>query len=181
MIAATIGAVGPVGYYLGLVDVSRGRLNRAIDRFEAAADLTVRGDLGPSLVRTRAVLADALGKRGAAGDRERAATLAAMAAADARRLGMRGLLVRAKELAASLDRLPRQLSRREQEVVTHLAVGRSNREIATLLFLSERTVETHVRNIMTKLDLHSRSQVAAWATKAAISAGHSSTITYRGT
>ena len=170
MIAAAMGAVGPVGYYLGLVDASCGRLDSAIERLEAAAALAVRGDLGPSLVRTRTALADALGKRGAPGDPERAARVAAMAAADARRLGMHGLLVRAKELAASLDRLPSHLSRRELEVVAHVAAGESNREIAALLFLSERTVETHVRNIMTKLDLHSRTQVAAWATKAAISA-----------
>jgi DNA-binding NarL/FixJ family response regulator len=173
MIAAAMGAVGPVGYYLGLVDASCGRLDSAIERLAAAADLAVRGDLGPSVVRTRAALADALGKRGAAGDRERAARLAAMAAADARRLGMQGLLVRVKELAASLERLPSHLSRRELEVVTHVAAGKSNREIATLLVLSERTVETHVRNILTKLDLHSRTQVAAWATKAAISAERS--------
>jgi DNA-binding CsgD family transcriptional regulator len=182
MIAAAMGAVGPVGYYLGLVDASCGRLDSAIERLEAAADLAVRGDFGPSLVRIRAALADALGKRGVAGDRERAARLAAMAAADARRLGMHGLLVRVKELAASLDRSPSHLSRREQEVVAHVAAGESNREIATLLFLSERTVETHVRNILTKLDLHSRTQVAAWATKAAISGEPSkSTFTYRGT
>ncbi len=96
-----------------------------------------------------------------------------MAAADAGRLGMHGLLVRAKELRASLDRLPSHLSRRELEVVAHVAAGESNREIATLMFLSERTVETHVRNILTKLDLHSRTQVAAWATKAAITAERS--------
>jgi DNA-binding NarL/FixJ family response regulator len=96
-----------------------------------------------------------------------------MAAADARRLGMQGLLVRVKRLAASFERLPSHLSRRELEVVAHVAAGKSNREIATLLFLSERTVETHVRNILIKLDLHSRTQVAAWATKAAISAERS--------
>jgi DNA-binding CsgD family transcriptional regulator len=182
MIAAAMGAVGPAAYYLGLVDVSRGRLDSAIERFEGAADLAVRGDLGPSVVRTRAALADALGRRGAAGDRERAARLAAMAAADARRLGMHGLLVRVKDLAASLDRLAIHLSRREQEVVAHIAAGESNREIATFLFLSERTVETHVQNILTKLDLHSRTQVAAWATRAANNAEPlSSTFTYRGT
>jgi DNA-binding NarL/FixJ family response regulator len=173
MIAAAMGAVGPVGYYLGLVDISNGRLESAIQRFEAAADLAVRGDLRPSVVRTRAALADALGKRGTAADRERATRLAAMAAADARQLGMQGLLVRVKELAASLDRGPSNLSRRELEVVAHVAAGESNREIATLLFLSERTVETHVRNILIKLDLHSRTQVAAWATKTAIRAEHS--------
>jgi DNA-binding NarL/FixJ family response regulator len=173
MIAAAMGAVGPVGYYLGLVDVSNGRLDSAIRRLEAASDLAVRGDLGPSVVRTRLSLADALLKRGGADDRQRATRVAAMAAADARRLGMQGLLVRVQDLAASLDRRPSNLSRRELEVVAHVAAGESNREIATLLFLSERTVETHVGNILMKLDLHSRTQVATWATKAASRTEHS--------
>ena len=48
------------------------------------------------------------------------------------------------------------LSRRELEVVRHLAVGRTNREIAQELFLSSRTVDMHVRNILRKLDCRSR-------------------------
>jgi DNA-binding NarL/FixJ family response regulator len=45
------------------------------------------------------------------------------------------------------------LSRRELEVLRLLAEGRSDRAIARCLVLSERTVETHVRNIFFKLDL----------------------------
>ena len=39
-----------------------------------------------------------------------------------------------------------------------LASGRSNREIAEVLYLSERTVENHVRNIYRKLGVHGRTQ-----------------------
>jgi len=54
------------------------------------------------------------------------------------------------------------LTRREREVASLVAQGRSNREIADHLVVSERTVETHVSRILTKLDLTSRTQLAAW-------------------
>jgi DNA-binding CsgD family transcriptional regulator len=55
------------------------------------------------------------------------------------------------------------LTQREREVVVHIAQGRSNRAIAEKLVVSERTVETHVENIMSKLGFASRTQIAAWA------------------
>jgi DNA-binding CsgD family transcriptional regulator/tetratricopeptide (TPR) repeat protein len=57
------------------------------------------------------------------------------------------------------------LSRRELEVVRLLAEGRSNRSIAGTLSLSERTVENHVRHIMAKLDVGSRTATATWAVR----------------
>lgn len=53
------------------------------------------------------------------------------------------------------------LTRREREIADHLAVGESNKEIAESLFISVRTVETHVENILRKLNLQSRAQVPA--------------------
>ncbi|WP_285728003.1 response regulator [Psychromicrobium xiongbiense] len=55
------------------------------------------------------------------------------------------------------------LTAREVEVVRALAEGLSNAEIATKFFLSEATVKTHVRRILTKLDLRDRVQVVVWA------------------
>jgi non-specific serine/threonine protein kinase len=55
------------------------------------------------------------------------------------------------------------LSPREREVLRLVAEGTSNRVIAEHLFLSERTVENHVRHILDKLDLDSRTAAAAWA------------------
>lgn len=55
------------------------------------------------------------------------------------------------------------LTSREVEVVRALAEGLSNAEIAQRFYLSEATVKTHVRRILTKLDLRDRVQVVVWA------------------
>jgi class 3 adenylate cyclase/DNA-binding CsgD family transcriptional regulator len=55
------------------------------------------------------------------------------------------------------------LSEREQEVVALIALGRSNREIARELVIAEATAVRHVANILGKLGLRSRAQVAVWA------------------
>ena len=56
-----------------------------------------------------------------------------------------------------------QLSEREVEVLTLVAQGRSNREIAEDLFLSEGTVKIHVSHIMTKLDVDRRTGLVRYA------------------
>jgi len=55
------------------------------------------------------------------------------------------------------------LTDRERQVAALVARGASNREIAGTLFLSERTVESHVQHILNKLGFRSRVQIAAWA------------------
>ena len=54
------------------------------------------------------------------------------------------------------------LSPREREVAVLIAHGKSNREIADVLVLSERTIESHVSSILFKLDYTSRTQIATW-------------------
>jgi predicted ATPase/DNA-binding CsgD family transcriptional regulator len=54
------------------------------------------------------------------------------------------------------------LTEREHSVAALIAQGKSNREIADQLVVSERTVESHVANILFKLGFSSRTQVAAW-------------------
>jgi predicted ATPase/DNA-binding NarL/FixJ family response regulator/DNA-binding XRE family transcriptional regulator len=58
---------------------------------------------------------------------------------------------------------PGGLTPRELEVARAVAGGRTNREIATALVISERTADRHVANILSKLHLTSRAQVAVWA------------------
>jgi predicted ATPase/DNA-binding CsgD family transcriptional regulator len=54
------------------------------------------------------------------------------------------------------------LGRREAGVAHLIADGLSNKQIGVRLFISERTVESHVRNILNKLGFSTRSQIAAW-------------------
>lgn len=54
------------------------------------------------------------------------------------------------------------LTTREREVAALIAQGKTSREIADLLVLSERTAEGHVSNILGKLGFTSRAQIAAW-------------------
>ena len=87
------------------------------------------------------------------------------------------LQMRADFLHATLETLPPEknlslrqvekrkfggLTTREREVATLVRDGRSNREIAAALFVSERTIEGHIGSILTKLGYSSRSQIAAW-------------------
>jgi DNA-binding CsgD family transcriptional regulator len=57
------------------------------------------------------------------------------------------------------------LTTREREVAVLIVQGKSNRQIADALFLSQRTVATHVSNVLMKLNVTSRSQIAAWASE----------------
>src|SRR5579884_2379598 len=65
--------------------------------------------------------------------------------------------------AAEAVRETNRLSPREREILRHLARGRTNPEIAAALTLSEHTVKRHVANILTKLDLPTRSAAASFA------------------
>ena len=78
-------------------------------------------------------------------------------------LGARPDLERLARLAGSPR--PGGLSRRESEVLTLVAAGKTNRAIATELFISEKTVARHVSNIFTKLGLSSRAEATAYAYK----------------
>jgi DNA-binding CsgD family transcriptional regulator len=172
-LAATFGSASALGvgsvFYLGSrarvigeLDLAVGEPAAAIPHFEAG--LTVDAALGaqPYVAVGRLGLARALA---ATGDPSRAIPLARSAAADARRLDMPGVLRAADTFltgtAAAVDPLA-ALTEREREVVALVAAALSNREIAQRLVLSERTVESHVRRILAKCGLTSRTELTRW-------------------
>jgi DNA-binding NarL/FixJ family response regulator len=57
------------------------------------------------------------------------------------------------------------LTNRELQVLRHVALGLSNREIGRSLGISIETVKEHVQNILRKLDVTDRTQAAVWAVK----------------
>ncbi|MFG6195367.1 LuxR C-terminal-related transcriptional regulator [Nonomuraea sp. JJY05] len=67
------------------------------------------------------------------------------------------------------------LAKREAEVARLVADGLSNKRIAARLFISEHTVDSHVRNILNKLGFNSRAQIAAWMAASGQADGRSST------
>jgi predicted ATPase/DNA-binding CsgD family transcriptional regulator len=86
-------------------------------------------------------------------------------------------------LHASLSTLPREkpasasrsakeafggLTEREREVVRLVAQGKSNGEIADALIVTKRTIETHINNILYKLNLNSRAQIVVWAVESGL-------------
>jgi DNA-binding NarL/FixJ family response regulator len=82
------------------------------------------------------------------------------------------LLVRVRRLAArsgmrshrrSGSRIGRTLTRREREVLYLLALGKPQKEIANDLYITEKTVATHLQRILTKLGVHSRAEAVAVA------------------
>jgi DNA-binding NarL/FixJ family response regulator len=62
-----------------------------------------------------------------------------------------------------MDRGKKDLSQRETEVITLVATGHRNKEIAEKLFISEQTVKTHLSNIFQKLDVGDRLELALYA------------------
>ncbi len=66
-----------------------------------------------------------------------------------------------RDAAAALEDV--RMTRREREVIALIAVGMSNKEIAHRLGIASHTVKSHVRNVLDKLALHSRLQIAAYA------------------
>jgi DNA-binding CsgD family transcriptional regulator len=90
-----------------------------------------------------------------------AAREADAAARELRRLGQRVLRRPRSDHRVGLA----ALSPRERDVADHVAAGKTNREIAATLFLSEKTVENHLSRIYSKLDIHSRAALAAIAAR----------------
>ena len=166
---ATTEAVAGLGHALGELALANGDAAGAAQQFTHALDLL--GDLSVPYERAETELRAAIALA-AAGERGLAIDHLTSAYRTARRLGARPLArAAAEELARLGEKVERRLgrraagelehaglSRREVEVLRLVSVGRTNREIARELFLSPRTVDMHVRNVLTKLDCRSRTE-----------------------
>ena len=117
------------------------------------------------VAETRFDWATALLRHGQARDRERASAMLEAAVRAATELGMQPLERRARDALASLKAGPGPLTSRELEIAALVAEGMTNKEVATRLRVSVRTAENHLLNVMNKLGLDNRAQVAAWYTR----------------
>lgn len=165
---------GPVAYYLGLLATLLAQWEAAARHFEAALTMNARMQARPATVWTQVAFADMLARRAGPGDGEQARLLIEQAGLTAQELGMSRLLTQAELLRTQLEvqppeeTLPYGLSPRELEVLRLIAAGRSDREIAEALFISPRTVTTHVSHIFNKLALSNRAEAAAFAVRHAL-------------
>jgi DNA-binding NarL/FixJ family response regulator len=151
-----------------------GRVDEAVGLYADAVIVNSRIGARPFVALSRLGWARALRRRAtdpslaalrSPGDLRAASHLARQAAKEFRRLDMPGQLSTADQLLVQLNadlRRENPLTTRESEIASLVATGMSNREIAEQLVLSERTVESHVRNILSKLDLTSRSDITRW-------------------
>ncbi|HLL67695.1 MAG TPA: AAA family ATPase [Micromonosporaceae bacterium] len=158
------GCHGSVARALGLTAGAAGDHDAAVGHLVAAVRQERRiGSLGDAAI-AQVDLARALIARGRPGDGNEAVRLAEAAQRAADQFGMPPVRERADALLRQLAgrRADDPLTAREREIAALVAEGRSNRAIADQLFLSERTVETHIRNVLTKLGLANRTQVAGW-------------------
>lgn len=162
-------ALGALAHALGETALLDGEPEQAVIHFGQALEFLRRLELPYETAQTQVRAGVALAR---AGERETAIDRFVDAYRTARKLKARPLAAQAAEELAALGepvdrRLGRQaaaqlehggLTRRELEVIRLVAVGRTNREIARELFLSPRTVEMHVRNILAKLGCRSRAE-----------------------
>jgi DNA-binding CsgD family transcriptional regulator len=138
----------------------------AIAQLQEAVEVNIRIGARPCVAHARHELPKALLGRGAPDDLPTVLTLTRQSADEAARLGMPGAVAAATRLhdrAGVLTRETDPRTPREREICDLLVEGLSNRGIAADLVLSERTVESHVRNILAKLNLSNRHEIATWA------------------
>ncbi len=154
---------GPAELYLGRAAAHLGLVDDAVADLDQAVKACTQNGAEGYRAEAEYELASALVRRSAPGDLARARTLVVEALRRMDELGMPPIKARAEKLLDRIDSAAAVvLTRRELEVADLVAQGLTNREIASRLFLSERTAQNHVQHILDKLDLPNRSQVAVW-------------------
>ena len=162
--AGAILVSGSVRTFLGIAAAAAGRPDDAVRELRLGIAADDRAGTPPFAALARFELATVLARRRRPGDVQEASALAASVADTAGQLGMAPLRHRAGALAASLrGDAPGPLTRREHEVAGYVAQGLTNKQIAALMHISERTAESHVQHILGKLGLANRTHIATWA------------------
>ena len=154
---------GPVSLYLGQLAMLLERWDVAAQRLDQALAHATRLGLRPYVARALLAQARLRGAQATPGTRAEALQQLDEAQAEAETIGMAGLLPAIEQLRAGLverqsDRLG--LSARELEVLLLVVDGLSDAEVAERLFLSPRTVNSHLTSIYGKLGVSSRMAAA---------------------
>jgi len=145
----------------GAIALSEGHAHAALEPLRRAFDLWQRLEAPYEAARVRVLIGQACH---AVGDEEAAALDLEAAKSVLERLGARPDLARLEApKAPARPGSTRPLTAREVHVLRLISTGRTNREIAEELSLSERTIDRHVTNILTKLDVRSRTAATAYA------------------
>lgn len=148
----------------GAILVANGEYKEALSVLKEAMTLWLHLDCEYEVARVRSLLAVALD---AVGDRE-GATMAREAALETfEKLGANPDARRVRDALGREER-PSGLSPREVEVLRLIAAGRSNKQVAGDLHISENTVARHVQNIFAKTGIGSRAEAASFAIKSGL-------------
>jgi ATP/maltotriose-dependent transcriptional regulator MalT len=159
---------------LGLLALTMDRLDQAGSHFEDSMAFCRKAGFRPELAWTGHDYADALlvGAQGNAllpDDRAKAMSLLDESLAISTELGMPPLMKKVTALQESLGvqpartrEYPSNLTERQWEVLQLLAQGKTNREIAQTLVLSDRTVQRHIADIYDKIGARNRSEATAF-------------------
>jgi DNA-binding CsgD family transcriptional regulator/tetratricopeptide (TPR) repeat protein len=145
----------------GAVSIAEGHAQTALGSLRRAFEVWQRIEAPYAAARVRVLIGLACR---ALGDEDGAGLELAAARSAFERLGAAPDLTRIDPLIKGAPSSHSHgLTRRELQVLRLVAAGETNKVIAAELFLSERTVERHLSNIFTKLDLSTRTAATAWA------------------
>jgi ATP/maltotriose-dependent transcriptional regulator MalT len=148
-------------YERGAVELAAGDAVRSLEHLRRALEAWRALEAPYEVARTRVLIGEACR---ALGDTDACSLELEAALADFVRLGARPDAACVQQLLGGApEGADHGLSPRELEVLRLLAAGRSNREIAAALVISEHTVARHVQNIFAKLRLSSRAAATAFA------------------